>query len=357
MPNLANFKPYRFHILVAIIILVIVPVFFSLNWSEDNPEKNNQSNLKQTGDKSPDKENKDDLAQKETGSNIPPFDHKNIYPISVMIDNHSQARPAHGLSKAFLVYEAEAEGNITRYLAFFSSEADLEKIGPIRSARPYFVNWSQDLSSLYVHCGGSPQSLANIIKLNINELDEFYNANYFWRDKNRPAPHNIFTSSKLLKAYIKNNNLNSPVFTAWLYKQENTSSTTSTEHSINIDFKRPGYTVEWKYNPKKNNYTRYLDGEIHTDADGEVITSKNLIIQYGKTRVIDEKLRIRIKNIGEGEALICLDGKCQKGKWNKKSYSSRTTYSYNSGKEVEFNKGTTWIEILRNQYKDEELIN
>ena len=77
----------------------------------------------------------------------------------VMIDNHPEARPQSGLDQAFLVIEAPVEGGISRLLAFFSAEQVLEEIGPVRSARPYFLDWNNELDALYVHVGGSDAAL------------------------------------------------------------------------------------------------------------------------------------------------------------------------------------------------------
>ncbi|MFW5888424.1 MAG: DUF3048 domain-containing protein, partial [Patescibacteria group bacterium] len=124
-------------------------------------------------------------------------------PVAIMIDNHKNARPAYGIDKADIVFEAEVEGSITRYLAIFNDYKEVEKIGPVRSARPYFINWASGVSALFVHCGGSPQALATIARSGIKNLDEFYKTSRFWRDKTLPRPHNIFTSGKELNDLLE----------------------------------------------------------------------------------------------------------------------------------------------------------
>src|SRR3989339_236076 len=107
---------------------------------------------------------------------------ENNYPVAVMIDNHPGARPQSSLARANLVYEAEAEGGITRYLAIYADLNDLKEIGPIRSARPYFIDLARETSALYVHVGGSAGALAMLAQNKIPDMNEFYNGKYFWRD-------------------------------------------------------------------------------------------------------------------------------------------------------------------------------
>jgi len=271
---------------------------------------------------------------------------ENSYPVVAVIDNHPDARPAYGLSQADLVYEAEAEGGITRYLAVFAGGEEIKKIGPIRSARPYFVDWAKELSAVFTHCGGSPEALAKLAKENMFDLNEFYNGAYFWRAEDKTAPHNIFISSDKLNEYLKNKNLTAGKFLKWLFKDDSPSG--SEQKEIGIDFKSPDFVVKWKYDKIDNSYTRYLGGELQKDGDnGQEIKAKNIIIQYQKTTVLDSDLRLKIDTVGLGKAVICLDGKCSEGVWKKSSPSGRTRYYYENEEEARFNGGKFWVEVVR----------
>ena len=280
---------------------------------------------------------------------------ENPYPSAVIIENHPDARPQFGLSRANLVYEAEAEGGITRFLAVFSGGENLDKIGPVRSARPYFVGWARGLSALFAHSGGSPEALAQIAKENIFDLNEFYNEKYFWRDKSTRAPHNLFTSSEKLNEYLNLKQRKQGKFLSWRFKggdggREEPSSEVSKSGSageITIGFELPEFAVKWKYDPRNNDYVRYMGGQAHKDANGENIRAKNVAVMYVKARVVDEKLRLKMEYIGEGEALVCLDGKCEKGEWRKKTDASRVRFYEKNGEEFIFNAGATWIEAVR----------
>ncbi len=273
---------------------------------------------------------------------------ENLRPLAVMIDNHIDARPPAGLAKANLVIEAEAEGGITRYLAFFVSEEKIKKIGPVRSARPYFVDWARELDALYVHVGGSPVALAKMARENILHINEFYQGDYFWRDPQRARPHNVFTSTVNLRKYLKNKNIDQKAnFFPWLFKDDIKLELRPASSTIMVGYWQTGYEVKWEYNRKDNNYLRYVGGQLLKDAVGEDIVAKNIIIQFVPAKVIDEEKRLKMEIVGQGKCWVCLDGICQPGQWRKKGISARTRFYNQDGHEFYFNRGCTWIEVAR----------
>jgi hypothetical protein len=208
------------------------------------------------------------------------------------------------------------------------------------------MDWAKEYGALYVHCGGSPDALARIIKKRVLDLNEFYNAKSFWRETSRPAPHNVYTSSKNLSLYLESRKSEPDAdYATWKYKNETDILSTSTMNEIFISGKRAAYDVRWAYDKNKNIYERSEGGIRHKDENGDEINSKNIIIAYMKEEVIDEKGRINITTSGKGNALICLDGKCEKGKWVKEKAERIIFYNLN-GEEAELNPGITWIEVL-----------
>jgi hypothetical protein len=273
---------------------------------------------------------------------------ENLYPIGIVIDNHPDARPNYGISEAGLVYEAKVEGNITRYLAFFATDKKIEKIGPVRSARPYFLDWVEEFSSLFVHCGGSPEALARVAKDNIFDLNEFYNADTFWRGEKKQAPHNIYTSSEKLNNFLENKSADEGKFISWKFRDREIIIEDQDIKPINVDFGLEGFSVTWNYDIIKEKYSRYVDNEQQFDGNGASILADNIILHYSESEVLDEKLRLKIKTLGEGEAVICFRGICEAGVWKKDKESSRTRY-YIDDKEVEFVPGVTWVEVVDSQ--------
>lgn len=270
---------------------------------------------------------------------------ENIYPIAVVIDNLDPARPQAGLSEASIVYEAEAEGGVTRYLSIFTNYDNIKKIGPVRSARPYFVDWAGEYSALFAHCGGSPDSLAKIKADKIFDLNEFYNGGSFWRESSN-APHNIFTSGKLLKTYLEKENKREGRYEAWKFKDDAEEKDRPDKNDIKITF-NSGYAIEWKYSKPENSYIRFLNDSVYKDASGNKITVKDIVIQYIPAKVIDNKLRLSMKTTGSGKLLACIDGKCEKGIWKKPSENSRTIFYNEIGNEIKLNSGQIWIEIVQ----------
>lgn len=273
---------------------------------------------------------------------------ENNYPVAVMIDNHSDARPQSSLADANLVYEAEAEGGITRYLAIYANMKDLLEIGPVRSARPYFVDLAQEVGALYVHVGGSPEALAVLTKNKVFDLNEFYNGRYFWRDSNRSAPHNTYTSFVNLEKYMNSNELNSGKYLIWKYKDDLAENERPDVGGVKIGFRSP-FGVSWQYNKENNNYLRYLNNRIHVDRSGKTVTAKNILVQIIFAEEVDKELRLKMDVVGGGKGVACLDGECREAYWRKKSKTSRTRFYNDSefNEEIELNGGTTWVEIVR----------
>lgn len=270
--------------------------------------------------------------------------------ISAVIDNHSEARPQFGLSQAEIVYEVPAEGGINRYLALFRSDIEEDfQIGPIRSVRPYFLDLAKEYQSLLLHCGGSPEALTRAIKEKSLTLNEFYNGQYYLRYSVYAAPHNVLGQYNLIKGYLKENNLNNSKFLSWKFKEKEilpNLDRSLANFNIKIKNGQSQYNVDWDYDLLNNNYIKKIVGKDHLDSFGESIKVDNIILQFVKTKVLDDELRLKIDLIGEEVSIICLDGYCQKGYWQKNNNEDRTRYYYQNDDEVVFNSGKTWIHFI-----------
>lgn len=274
----------------------------------------------------------------------------NSFVIAAVIDNHPDARPAIGLSQAEVVYDIPAEGGINRYLALFDVEDKNNlQIGPIRSARPYFLDIAQEYQSMLIHCGGSPEALARISKEKILALNEFYNGVYFERDSNYLAPHNVVANLDDIKKYLKERNYTKSDFSSWVFKDKEVVSDLDlflASFDININNGQKQYEVDWSYDVNQNIYLRSLAGKKQTDSSGEQIKADNLIFQFVETEILDSALRLKIDLSSGGEAVVCLDGICKEAYWSKDENSSRTKYFYDNEEEVVFNAGQTWIHFI-----------
>jgi len=116
-------------------------------------------------------------------------------PVAIMIENHPDARPQAGLAGAPLVYETEAEGGITRFMAVYDGSTGDITAGPVRSARTYFVDYVEELEALYGHVGGNIDALQQIAANRILDLDQSrVGAAAYWRETSRrvATEHTMF---------------------------------------------------------------------------------------------------------------------------------------------------------------------
>lgn len=267
----------------------------------------------------------------------------------VMIDNHEDAWPQAGLDQAFFVYEAPVEAGISRMLAFFSEEQSVEKIGPVRSARPYFLDWNNELDALYAHVGGSAAALDLIASGGTFDLNEYWFGNYFWRSLGRYAPHNTYTSTALMGTYmaekIAQGFIADPLYESWSFKDSDPAETTEVER-VNISFYPPTYVVRWDYDAVLNRYKRYQAGSVHVMEDGSEIWSDTVAVVVTDISILDGVGRRRIETIGEGSGFVFRDGLMIEGIWKKESKSQRLRFFDEAGKEIAMNAGITWIEVV-----------
>jgi hypothetical protein len=277
-----------------------------------------------------------------------PAKEANRYPVAVMIENLVASRPPSGLAKANLVYGALAEGGITRFMAIYAGQMNISQIGPVRSARPYYLDWALEYNALYVHAGGSSKALADIGTYNVFDLSQFRDPQYFVRDATRQVAieHTLYTSGASLVYALRDKKAASGSYTTWKFKDESAlADRPTTDKNISIDYSSFNYKVEYKYDRQNNEYLRYLAGQIHKDRDGAEIRAKNIVIQKVKTTLADEQ-HLAIETIGQGAAIVFRDGIAVPGRWEKKSRTDRTLFYAEDGQEITFNAGTTWIEVV-----------
>ncbi len=261
----------------------------------------------------------------------------------VMIENSADAWPLSGIDEAFLVIEAPVEGDIPRFLAFFSSEQDVQKIGPVRSARSYYLDWNAEFDGIYAHVGGSPEALRMITGRGVFDLDQFFQSEYYYRDElTRYAPHNVYTTMDDLKQSMreidKKYHAAAPTYDSWIFTDG--VSETSVHTVITLSW-RKGYDVQWTYDPTTNVYDRSQGGKTYT-ANNVVIIETDVGTIPG-----DDKGRRTIRTLGEGRMKIFQNGHGNDlgGTWKKSSVRDRMRFYDNEGNEMVMNAGKTWIEV------------
>jgi hypothetical protein len=261
---------------------------------------------------------------------------------AVMIENSPSARPQSGISGADLVFEAIAEGGITRYVALFQS-ASPAYIGPIRSARPYYVQIAKSFDAAFVHAGGSPDGLAKITELNVKDMSAFENNGTYVRDDSREAPHNLYSSMEKLLNRQTELGFSSSTFGQWQHKNE----TPQTPTAANIDFtmSSPTFNPSFSYNAASNNYTRLNGGIQDVDANGNIPIQPRVVIALITDRSQQGQYSV-YRLTGSGEARIFQDGIVSTASWTKDNDMTQFSFKDKNGLPFVFNKGQVWVTVV-----------
>lgn len=196
---------------------------------------------------------------------------------AVMIENSPDARPQSGLIDAGVVYEAEAEGGITRFLTLFQDTGS-DYLGPVRSVRPYYLDWLVPYDAAVGHVGGSGQALAEVQSQNIKDLDQFSNPSAYDRVDSRYAPHNVYTSTKRLDEIENQRGYTKSTFEGLTRDRKERPPEVASINKIQLSYKSPIYNVSYSYDKTTNSYKRVLGGVAHKDErSGKQISPKVVI--------------------------------------------------------------------------------
>jgi len=299
-------------------------------------------------------------------------------PLAVMIENHAESRPQSGLSYADVVYEAVAEGGITRFMGVFycGIAARSVNFAPVRSARTYFLPWVLEYDALYNHVGGAgvcsdptvdtrAKALCQIDQYKIKDMDQFgISFPTCYRNPDRLG-HPVATehtmvcvSDKLIQIAAQRGWTNVDAngiswdknFTEWKFKDDAKLADRPAAFSASFTAWKgySDYSVKWVYDRASNTYKRFNGGAPQTDLETkEQLTAKDVVVLFAKeTGPVDEHLHLLYNNIGSGTGLLFQDGKNIKITWKKATRNDRTLFYDTSGKEVQFNRGQIWIEML-----------
>lgn len=265
----------------------------------------------------------------------------------IMIENSPDARPQSGLKEAGIVYEAIAEGGITRFLALYQ-EAKPQQIGPVRSVRMYYVDWVAPYNASVAHIGGSKAALDEVRNGNYRDIDQFFNAGYYWRATDRYAPHNVYTSFEKLDALNAAKGYKESTFTAWPRK-DGKPAETPTATSVAINFSGPLFNTQYTYDKSSNTYLRSVGGADSNDReDGRIAPSVVVAMKVNMVRVLEDGYRESIQTTGSGEAIIFQNGTATTATWHKGSRADSIKFTDANGKEIALTRGQTWIAAVPN---------
>lgn len=273
-------------------------------------------------------------------------------PYAVMINNIGAARPLQsGLQDAFIIYEMIVEGGLTRYLALFM-DVDVERIGSVRSARHYYLDYALENDAFYVHHGQSPQAQAQFSSLGIHRI-VVDDSKTGWRDKklgkNVDYEHTLFTSTEKLKNGIGNKRIerNKNLLLNYSIEAINFDKYEGAlvANNVNIEYSN-NIKSSYKFDIESKTYKRFVNDKEHIDYVTEKqYTFKNIIIYQVRNVSIDSTGRQDIKNVGQGEGYLISNGYAVPITWSKTSRGSQTVYKHLNGEEIIVNDGNTFIQI------------
>lgn len=277
------------------------------------------------------------------------------HPIAVMVDDLGPARPQSGFTDASVVWQAPAEGGIPRYMLLFS-EGDPPAVGPVRSAREYYVAWAAEWDAVYVHVGGSPQALSTLASQGTGQLvwnaDEFrWGGTYLWRILQRAAPHNVYTDGRHLRALAARigatDGGRAPI---WRFAPDAPLATRPVGGTITVVY--PQNTIRYAYDRVTNTYRRSVTGES-TQVDAgtkQAVAPRNVVVMYMRFGPLNDgqpqKQRLEADIVGSGMAWMATNGRTTVGTWRKDAIDGPTRLFDADGDEVTLTVGQTFVQVL-----------
>jgi hypothetical protein len=270
------------------------------------------------------------------------------FPVAIMVENSPDARPQSGLHAAAIVYEALAEGGISRFMAVYMKGAS-GVIGPVRSARDYYVKLAKEFNAPLVHIGASPQGYDALRQLGVPSLDETYGMQGFWRSRARVAPHNAYVSTASVREALSAYGVSEPgTYGGFVFRDNVPIDGLPPASDVLVEYGW-GYRVSYEFDPSTSLYKRFMAGGPHIDAEtGEQLEAANVVTMTVGTELIagDDKGRLELDQVGEGKARVFRDGKVVEGTWRKTSLLTPTQFLDGSGNPIPLKRGQTWVQIV-----------
>ena len=274
--------------------------------------------------------------------------------VAVMVDDLSPARPQSGFSAASVVWQAPAEGGIPRYMMVFQENTPGD-VGPVRSARYYYIAWAAELRAVYAHAGGSPQALATLRNQGHGQLvynaDEFRWGGSFRRIPTRFSPHNLYTTGKQLRALVSATGATDGQI-KWPWRFADDAPFASRPVGGKIQVKYLANVVRFDYDRRTNTYQRSVsvEGKQFDASTKQRVAPKNVIVMLMRFGALDDgshKHRLEAQVVGSGTAWISTNGVTVKGTWKKTALKAATQFFDRAGKPVTLTVGQTFIEVMK----------
>ena len=274
-------------------------------------------------------------------------------PVMVVVENHPQARPQWGLTSSDIVFEMVAEGGITRMILMFADSSRLpDKIGPVRSARHYFLDLAEGYDAIFTHFGQSPYAKQQLANHDIDNINGYVDGSYFSRDKSRnvDSEHTAYTTKEWVLKAIENKEYRTTLKDGY-----------DNAFSFNVDGNRvledgscvtatvsfsSSFTYTLNYDKQENVYYSSLNGNPFVSSDGTQQNFQNIIILYTDISAISGDAKNRVDfDLSEGHGTYISNGSYEAIKWEKGSSTDMLKLLDSEGEELKLNTGRTYIAI------------
>lgn len=281
-------------------------------------------------------------------------------PLALMINNVQEALPQSGISQAGILYEAVVESDITRLMAVFETAKDIEKVGPIRSCRHYYLDFAHDEEAVYGHFGWSYVAENRINQSGQKTLNFMFanNGTAYYRATDRVAPHNVYTSSEMLESAYSIFNITDTTLPEnyegrLLFNEQDTPLVDGEEAvTVSIPFSSQSRLV---YDETTGVYMKFQYGSEHMDdQNNQQLSFKNIIIQKAAYSQYNGDILKDIALTGSGEGYYITDGKAVAITWKKDDLNSdHTRYYLADGTQLVMNQGKTYIAVVPTNFNIE----
>lgn len=292
-----------------------------------------------------------------TGNEVPDEAATKRAVTAIMIENSPDSRPQSGLKNSGVVFEAVAEGGITRFLALYQQEQP-GLIGPVRSLRPYYVDWLAPFNASVAHVGGSYNALQEIRNGQYRDIDQFFNSKTYWRATDRYAPHNVYTNFERLNTLNTEKGYITSEFTGFV--RVSPQPTTKKEeakkkkeaplpaaNAVQVNISSSLYNSSYNYDASSKTYQRSQAGAPHTDReDGQISPRVVIVIKVPRSIGYEDGYREQMQTIGSGEAFIFQNGTVVQGTWQKPDKKTQLRFTTADGKDIPLEAGQTWITAI-----------
>ncbi|MCI8330354.1 MAG: DUF3048 domain-containing protein [Oscillibacter sp.] len=280
-----------------------------------------------------------------------------LRPIAVMLNNLKAAQPQLGISQADIIYEVPVEGGITRMLGVYQTVEDVEILGSIRSARPYFVELALGHDAIYVHAGGSQEAYSDLYSWKVDHMDGVRgggDAKIFWRDqerrRNNGYEHSLITSGEKILDYLSTAKFSTEHNAAWSYPQTFTEDGTPSggEAAQKVQLRFSAYkTAVFDYDAGSGKYLVSQYGKEHVDGStGNQVSATNVLVLETSTAVLDSEGRLRVKTTGEGSGTFFCGGRAEAIHWSREDRNSPFAYTLENGAPLPLGQGNSYVCII-----------